>query len=271
MRNVFGFENGLCLSWATQSVRVATFHCMWAAIIILNDSRADDLTRIATHEISLGCCIIEDLTGEGQVLATLRETDDTERMMRTDRVLWPRARMDIQHTMMEQVHVGLVEEGSWNKPEVEPRVAIIAKRSGYYTMLACVPLPNQILIQRPEFESSNGEPAPLARGMDYDRLGIYSQWRRMDTTDMSSTTRKESGLVQDSGAQKFHGPHPECWQPTQGSGRSSREQECRRAGVGWVLHRRSCRDNCRTAWTSPKGVLAKVFVLLEEVPSFRDL
>ena len=51
-----------------------------------------------------------------QVLATLRETDDTGRMMWTDRVLWPRSRMDIQHTMMEHVHVGLVEEGGWNKP-----------------------------------------------------------------------------------------------------------------------------------------------------------
>ena len=77
-------------------------------------------------------------------------------------------------------------------------------------------------------------------------------------------TRKENGLVQDNGTQQFHGPHPEGWQPTQGSERSSREQECRRAGVGWVLHRRPCRSDCRTAWTSPKGSLAKVFVLLEE-------
>ena len=79
-----------------------------------------------------------------QVLATLRETDDTGRMMWTDRVLWPRSRMDIQHTMMEHVHVGLIEEGGWNKPECEPKVAIIAKRSGDYTMFAHVPLPTQI-------------------------------------------------------------------------------------------------------------------------------
>ena len=46
-----------------------------------------------------------------QVLATLREIDDTDRMMWTERVLWPRAGMVIQHTMMERVHAGLVEEG----------------------------------------------------------------------------------------------------------------------------------------------------------------
>ena len=52
-----------------------------------------------------------------------------------------------------------------------------------------------------------------------------------------------------------------------------REQRgtCRRDGVGLVLHRCSCKDNCKTAWASPKAVLAKVFVLLAEVPPFRDL
>ena len=53
--------------------------------------------------------------------------------------------MDIQHTLMERVHIGLIEEGDWNMPEIEPRVAIIAKRSGYYTMFAYVPLPTRIL------------------------------------------------------------------------------------------------------------------------------
>ena len=52
--------------------------------------------------------------------------------------------MDIQHTLMERVHIGLIEEGDWNMPEIEPRVAIIAKRSGYYTMFAYVPLPTRI-------------------------------------------------------------------------------------------------------------------------------
>ena len=102
---------------------------------------------------------------------TLREIDDTERMMWAERVLWPRAGMVIQHTMMERVHVELVEEGGWNKPELEPRVAIIAKRSGYCTMGAYVPLPTTVLIQLPESESSNGESSLLARGMDYDRFG----------------------------------------------------------------------------------------------------
>ena len=55
-----------------------------------------------------------------QVPVTLREIDDTERMMWTERVLWPRASMVIQHTMMERVHAGLVEEGGWNKPELDP-------------------------------------------------------------------------------------------------------------------------------------------------------
>ena len=33
-----------------------------------------------------------------------------------------------------------------------------------------------------------------------------------DGYDRRVAHRKESGLVQDSGAQQFHGPHPECWQ-----------------------------------------------------------
>ena len=106
-----------------------------------------------------------------QVLVTLREIDDTEMMMWTERVLWPRAGMAIQHAMMERVHAGLPEESGWNKPELEPRVAIVAKRSGYCTMFAYVPLPTQFLIQLPESESSNGKSSLLARGMDYYKIG----------------------------------------------------------------------------------------------------
>ena len=126
------------------------------------DATTNHHSRAKRFEVSLP---------KNQVLATLRETGDTGRMMWTDRVLWPRAGTVIQHTMMERGHVGLVEEGGWNKPELEPRVAIIAKRSGYCTMFAYVPLPTQVLIQRPESESSNGEPSLLARGMDYDKIG----------------------------------------------------------------------------------------------------
>ncbi len=74
----------------------------------------------------------------------------------------------------------------------------------------------------------------------------------MDTTDMSSTTREESELAQESGAQHFHEPHPEFWQPIQGIGRSSREQDCRRDGVGWVLHRRSCRNTAELLGLRPR-------------------
>ena len=49
-----------------------------------------------------------------------------------------------------------------------------------------------IPIQRPEFGSSNGEPSPLARGMDYDKIGDIHKWRRMDTTYMSSTQGKRT-------------------------------------------------------------------------------
>ena len=53
----------------------------------------------------------------------------------TDRVLWPRVGKGIQHIMTERAHDGLVGEDGWNKPELGPRLAIIAKRPGYCTML----------------------------------------------------------------------------------------------------------------------------------------
>ena len=173
-----------------------------------------------------------------QVLVTLKEIDDTERIMWTERVSWPRAGMVIQHTMRERVHVGLGKEGGWNKPELEPRVAIIAKRSGYRTMFAYVPSPTQVLIQLPESESSNGESSLLARGMDYDKIGyIHSGkgWVRQTCREHQEKRADWCRIVELS---DFMAPHPEGWDPTQGSERSSREQECIQAGAGWVLHRR---------------------------------
>ena len=92
--------------------------------------------------------------------------------------------MGIQHTMMERVHAGLPEESGWNKPELEPSVAIIAKRSGYCTMFAYVPLPTQFLIQLPRAESSNGESSLLAEGWITTVLAIFTM-AEDGKTDMS--------------------------------------------------------------------------------------
>ena len=83
----------------------------------------------------------------------------------------------------------------------------------------------------------------------------------MDTTGMLSTTREESEWVQESGAQHFHEPHPEFWQPIQEIGRSSREQDCRRDGVGWVLHRRACRNTSNYLGFA-QGSISQVFIPL---------
>ena len=56
------------------------------------------------------------------------------------------------------------------------------------------------LIQRPNFESLSG----------VTRLGAFTVVE--DGYDRRAAHMKEIGLVQDSGAQQFHGPHPECWQ-----------------------------------------------------------
>ena len=93
----------------------------------------------------------------------------------------------------------------------------------------------------------------------------------MDTTGMLPTTREESEWVQESGAQHFHEPHPEFWQPIQGIGRSSREQDCRRDGVGWVLHRRSCRNTAELFGLRPREYWPKYSYYWKEVPPFRDL
>ena len=97
-----------------------------------------------------------------QALAILREIDETERMMWAEMVLWPEAGMVIHHTRLERAHVGLVDEGSRNKPELESRVAVIAKRSGYRTVFAYATSPTQALIQ----------------GMDYDKIGCMHSVER---------------------------------------------------------------------------------------------
>ena len=104
-------------------------------------------------------------------LNQLRDSDETESIIWTERVLWPEAGMVIHHTVMKRAHVVWLEEDSWNKPELEPRGAIIAKRSEYCTMIAYVPSPTQLLIQLPGSESSSGESSLLVQGMDYDKIG----------------------------------------------------------------------------------------------------
>ena len=66
--------------------------------------------------------------------------------------------------------IGWFEVDSWNKPELEPRGAIIAKLAGYGTAIAYVPSPTQCLSQLSASESSSGESPLLVQGMDYDTI-----------------------------------------------------------------------------------------------------
>ncbi len=55
-----------------------------------------------------------------QTLAILREIDETEKMMRTERVLWPEAGMVVHHTRMERAHVGLLMRATGTSQSSNP-------------------------------------------------------------------------------------------------------------------------------------------------------
>ena len=102
----------------------------------------------------------------------LRAIVETESMTWAERILRPEAGMVIHHTVIEREHIGWLEADSWNKPELEPRGAIIAKRVGYGTTIAYVPSPTQVPNQLPGSESSSSEAPLLVQRMDYDTI-IY--------------------------------------------------------------------------------------------------
>ena len=161
---------------------------MWTATATLIVSRAEDLTRIRNLRNQLGIWHSEDLTKKGSYTTWLpcrREQDhiqtpagcdklraivETESMTWAERILRPEAGMVIHHTVIEREHIGWLEADSWNKPELEPRGAIIAKRVGYGTTIAYVPSPTQVLNQLPGSESSSSEAPLLVQGMDYDTI-----------------------------------------------------------------------------------------------------
>ena len=67
--------------------------------------------------------------------------------------------------------MGGLRKTAGTSQSLNPEGAIIAKRSGYCTMIAYVPSPTQLLIQLPGSESSSGESSLLVQGMDYDKIG----------------------------------------------------------------------------------------------------
>ena len=113
-----------------------------------------------------GSRIVQTPVGCGK----LQDIIDTEHLTCTERILRPDAGMVIHHTLIERSHAGWLEEDSWNKLELGPRGAIIAKRSGYCTTIAYVPSPTQFLTQLSGPESSSGESPLLVQGMDYDTI-----------------------------------------------------------------------------------------------------
>ena len=98
----------------------------------------------------------------------LRDVVEIKSMIWTESILRPEAGMVSHHTVIQRAHVGWLEEDSWNRPELQPRGAIIAKRSGYCTTIAYVPSPTQFLMQLPGSESSSGESPLTVQGMDFD-------------------------------------------------------------------------------------------------------
>ena len=88
-----------------------------------------------------------------------------------------------------------------------------------------------------------------------------------DGYDRRVAHRKESGLVQDSGAQQFHGTHPECWQSlmdVDGTAGNKNADELALAGHHTEAHAGITADLLDFA----KGILAEIFVPLERCLRF---
>ena len=96
--------------------------------------------------------------------------------------------------------------------------------------------------------------------MNHDKDGSFTVVE--DGYDRRVAHREESGLVQDSGAQQFHGPHPECWQSlmdVDGAAGNKNADELALAGHHTEAHAGIFADLLDFA----KGILARIFVPLE--------
>ena len=131
---------------------------------------SEDFTKKGSYTIWLPSRREQDHIQTPAGCDKLRDIGETESMIWAERILRPEAGMVIHHTAIERAHVGWLEVDSWNKPELEPRGAIIAKRAGYGTTIAYVPSPTQCLSQLSASESSSGESPLLVQGMDYDTI-----------------------------------------------------------------------------------------------------
>ena len=114
----------------------------------------------------------------------------------------------------------------------------------------------------PEFESSSGEPSPLARGMDYDKTGyIHSGegWIRQTCRPQQgkrANWRRKAELSTSMNPTQYLATNSRNWKKQQGTGLQTR--------WSWLGTTQAfLQEYCRTVWASPKGILAKVFVLLE--------
>ena len=139
-----------------------------------------------------GSRIVQTPVGCGK----LQDIIDTERLTCTERILRPDAGMVIHHTLIERSHAGWLEEDSWNKLELGPRGAIIAKRSGYCTTIAYVPSPTQffdsaVRTRVIQWRISTASPR---NGLRYNYM--CALWRSMGKTHMSRTAEGYSRLAQ---------------------------------------------------------------------------